>query len=363
MHPKKIFSLLFALFLLGVLVLFFLPRKKEIIKEPITKIGLILNGSRDDKSYCQAQYEAVSSASEKMGLTLLCHDKVPQDDRFPALVEELIEEGCGIITIDSYLYDPYLLDLAEKHPDTYFLAATSTLVADNLSSFIGRIYQVRYLTGIVAGLCTKSNEIGYVVSVPTPETFRQVNAFTIGVKKANAKARVHITYSGDWNDAGKAAEATRRPLDSAPIDVLTLHANTLAPLEVADAAGVYTIGNIYDTRELFPDTYLTACLYNWEDFYLDRFEECMHDAFIGKHYWSGVRSGIVEIAPLTELAKHCSRFVNKELDLLLAIKTDPFYGPIRDTYGTEQVHEDENISDEQLLHGMYWFVEGVVIEP
>ena len=350
-----------ALGLLCVLCLLFTllaPRGEKPMK-----VCALLNGSIQDRSYTQAQYEALVSVSEKLGLDLMWFDKVPFDDSFSAMARRMIEDGYGVIVCDHYLYEPYLKELAAAYPDVYFLNASGTESLENYSSYLGRMYQARYLSGLVAGVQTKTGQIGYVLAFLTPETIRQLNAFTIGVRKSNPDAHVYVRRTDDWNSAEKASSVTSMLLDAHNIDVLTLHVNTISPLRVADKRGVYTIGNNYDNRELFPDTYLAACVFQWEPFFEERLGECARRQFIGRHYWEGLRNGLVALSPLTELVSDSTRrLVNAELGRLMSGTFDVFFGPVTDIYGTVQVREHENLSDKELLYGMYWFVDGVIME-
>ena len=334
------------------------PKAKE-----IHKIGVLMNGSFEDRSYTQAQYDGLTGAVRDTGIRLVAQDNVPVDDAFPGRVKNLIASGCEIIVCDNYMYDPYLIDLAAENPGVSFINASGTVTADNLSCCLGRVYQVRYLSGIVAGLQTKTNEIGYVLAYLTPETVRQLNAFTLGVRKANPNAVVYMRHTDDWNDADKAAAVTAALLDAHSIDVLTQHVNPVTPLQVAQERGVWTIGNNFDNRELFADSYLTACVFDWEPFFRARLNDCERNRFIGKNYWGSLRTGMVALSPLTA---HCDeraqQAVDEELSRLLDGSFDVFYGPIVDSHGTERVRAGENLSDEQLLYHMDWFVDGVVAE-
>ena len=50
---------------------------------------------------------------------------------------------------------------AEKYPDVYFAHGTGYMSnGSNFTNYFGRIYQARYLSGLVAGMKTKSNLIG-----------------------------------------------------------------------------------------------------------------------------------------------------------------------------------------------------------
>ncbi|MBQ9348991.1 MAG: BMP family ABC transporter substrate-binding protein, partial [Oscillibacter sp.] len=275
----------------------------------------------------------------------------------------LIGEGCGLILCDNVAYDADLGDLAAAHPDTFFFSASGTLAGDNLSSCIRRTYQARYLTGLAAGSVTQTGEIGYVLASLTPETIRQLNAFTIGVRKANPDAVVCVRQVNSWDDGEAAASETTALLDARPIDVLSCHTSSNAPLRVADERGVWTVGCAYDNSDLFPDTWLTGCVFNWKPLLTSLVEEWRQGRFIGQRYQGGISGGLVSITPLpAQISAGIRNLTASETERLAEGKYDVFFGPVRDVYGTVQVRQDENMSDEKILRGMYWFVDGVVLE-
>ena len=56
--------------------------------------------------------------------------------------------------------------LAEEFPDVIFSHGTGYKSNDtNFNNYFGSIYQARYLSGIVAGMKTESNKIGYVAAM------------------------------------------------------------------------------------------------------------------------------------------------------------------------------------------------------
>lgn len=364
MNKKQIAALSAAGALLMVFWLLLpVPPRTEAGAVPVTDIGLLFNGNIEDRGYAQAQYEALAEIAAERGLKIHPRFSVPADGSFPDAAEELLREGCQIIFSDSYLFDEDLLRVAEAHPEAYFLNASGTVSADNLCSHMGRVYQVRYLSGIVAGMQTKTGQIGYVAGCLTPESIRQLDAFAIGVRKANPTATVYARHTDDWNDGEKAAFVTAELLSAHQIDVLTQHVNPISPLRVADQRGVYTIGNNYDNREMFPETYLTACVFDWKAFFSARMDECAQGRFVGQLYWEGIESGVVKLAPLTSLAAPgADAAAREEAERIKRGEYDVFFGPIADIYGTLQLREDENLSDETLLQDIFWLVDGVVME-
>lgn len=164
-----------------------------------TKIGFLLNGICQDKSYGQSHYEGIEKVAEELNLEIVYRENIPENEECVQIIEELIEDGCKIIICNSFGLGEWELKAAEQHPEIYFFHATGTQTAHNLSTYFGRMYQVRYLSGIVAGLQTQTNEIGYVAAFPISEVNRGINAFTLGVKKVNPEATVYVKWSNSWN--------------------------------------------------------------------------------------------------------------------------------------------------------------------
>ena len=174
-----------------------------------TYLGFIMNGAKDDGGYGQAHYEGIMALEDEMGVKVLCRENVPTDETCKDTINELIEDGCSIIFCTSFEYGVYEKEIAQQHPDLYFYHATGTDSSTNFASYFGRIYQMRYLAGMVAGLQTETDSIGYVAAFPISEVVRGINAFTLGVQRVNPEAVVHVEWTNSWTDGDAAADAAR----------------------------------------------------------------------------------------------------------------------------------------------------------
>ena len=328
-----------------------------------TKVGLILNGSSSDNSWGQSHYEGLQECSDSLNLEILCRENVPEDESSKAVMEELIGQGCEIIICDSFGYGEWELECAKKHPDIYFYHATGVEESDNLSTYFGRIYQMRYLSGIVAGMQTETNEIGYVAAFPIAEVNRGINAFTLGVRLVNPDAKVYVKWSNSWTGEEENAAATKELLEEHNIDVLAMHSDAMSPMEIADKNGIWIIGYNVDNSNRFPDTYLTAPVWNWDKFYEPRILECLQGKFQGIHYWEGIESGVVDLAPLTSNVKPgIAEKVEEERLRLMSETFDVCYGPITDNEGNVRIKSGQSMTDENMLNNFFWYVEGVVAD-
>ncbi len=354
-------SIFLAVIILGILVI----RVREIdtdVTKNRTKVGVVFNGELLDHSWGQSHYEGIEAAAEELNLEILYRENVPEDERCIPVMEELIDEGCRILVADSFGYGEWELEVAKEHPEIYFYHATGVQESENLATYFGRIYQMRYLTGIVAGLQTKTDQIGYVAAFPISEVNRGINAFTLGVRSVNPEAVVYVEWSNSWTGDEETEAASVKLLDAYDIDVLTMHTDSLKALEEADKRGIWSIGYNIDNSALFPDTYLTAAVWNWGAFYTPQFLSCLRGKFHGRHYWDGAESGVIALAPLTKnvvpeahsaLEQAQQRFEDGTFDV--------FYGPISDRDGVIRIEDGESMTDEAMLNEFDWYVEGVII--
>ena len=326
-----------------------------------TKVGVLLTGSRSDRSYCQAHYEALEAIKDELNLHIVYLENVP--DSCYRYIESLVrDEGCKIIVGVSIFYGDDMRRVATEHPDVYFFNTGGVISQKNFSSYFGRMYQARYLSGVVAGMKTKTGELGYVAAFSIPECIRGINAFTLGVRSVRPDAVVHVRYCGSWVEDAPAKEASRALLDGYPIDVLALHTNSLEPHREADARGIWSIGYNLDNAAMFPNTYLTACVWRWEVYYRKQIRNCLQGKFHGSNDLIDMEDGIVGIPESAHIDPQTKAKLQAARTRLKSRGFDVFYGPIRDNTGLLRVEAWEAMPDDEMFNNFDWYVEGVTIE-
>ena len=327
------------------------------------KAALILNGSSSDHSWNEAHTRGMKLACERLGVELTIRDNVPESSRSNAVMEELIKDGTSYIFCASFGYAPHVLEMADKHPETKFFHCSGLNTRRNLTTYFARIYQMRYLAGIVAGLETRNNRIGYVASFPISEVNRGINAFTRGVRAVNPRAQVFVRWSNSWLEDTMNGRATEQLLQTRQPDVLTLHTNSLEPLRLADSLGVRTIGYNFEHTSLLPGSALTAAVWHWDKTYERFLSAAMQGSLAAGDFWDDCTTGAVGLSPLSDLVKPETRAaVEREQSRLMQGSWDVFNGPVRDTNGALRVPEGENMPDSVLLQEFNWYVEGAVID-
>lgn len=354
---KFIFVVLVIIFAI-VASIMYINRDPEVGK--VYRIGVILDGPKDDRSWCQSHYEGIVEAAKGLPVELEIKEQVIQNEGCVSVFEDMISHGCNMIVANSYNYGPFLRAVAEKHPEVKFIHSGGDQVMKNVSTCFGRIYQIRYLSGIIAGLQTKTNKIGYVAAFPITEVNRGINAFTLGVRRVNPNAKVYVKWSYNWESGVQNLFISEMLMKEQNIDVLAVHTNASEPLLAAEARGIWTIGYHYDNSARFPNTYLTAPVWDWQYVYRPIFQRAVLGRLTSKHYWEGLETGVAKLAPLTKNVPDSTKILlHKEWERLNSGKYDVFYGPIRDNKGKLRVKYGQNMTDKALLEDFNWYVEGV----
>ena len=354
-------GIIFVIIIIGMLCMHGNEKDTEVTKER-TKVGFLYNGSIDDKGWGQSHYEGIRKSAEELNLEIIYKENVPFDESCMVLMRQMITEGCKIIICNSYDYGDYIMEVAKENPEVKFFHATGVMTGKNVSTYFGRMYQMRYLSGVVAGMQTEKDAIGYVAAFPIDEVNRGINAFTLGVQSVNPDAVVHVIYSESWTGYEENKKAAEHLHDTYQVDVLTMHCDTVAPLDVAEKKKIWSIGYNKNNQKDYPNSFLTAAVWNWEEFYTPKILKCLQGKFQPEQYWEGAETGIVSLAPLSDKVKDgIDNVVEEKRKQLLEGSYDVFYGPIVDADGKIRVLEGENMPDSAMLNAFDWYVKGVKV--
>lgn len=323
------------------------------------KVGFIYVSPVGDEGWSYAHDQARKFLETLPGVKTAFVESVPEGPDAERVMLNMARNHFDIIFGTSFGYMDAMRKLAKQFPETTFMHCSGYKTAPNMSNYFGRMYQARYLTGMVAGSMTKKNAIGYVAAFPIPEVIRGINAFTLGVRAVNPTAEVRVVWTKSWYDPALEKEAAKGLLDVG-VDVITQHQDSSGPQEAAQERGAYSIGYNTDMSRVAPQAHMTAAVWTWNDVYKNVVEQVRAGTWKNGSFWYGMDSGVVDIAPygpmvpqsvkeVTERAK--SEIKNGQLVI--------FSGPIKDQKGAARIAVGQVPSDKELL-GMNWFVEGVI---
>lgn len=285
-------------------------------------------------------------------------------DATRAAIQECIDEGCNIIFTTSWGYMETTAEMAEEYPDIYFSHGTGYMSnGKNFNNYFGRIYQARYLSGIVAGMNTKSNKIGYVAAMDSTnsEVTGGIDAFAMGIYSVNQNAKVYVKVTNSWFDPDGEKAAAEMLLNMG-CDVIAQHCDTEYPQTLAQEKGVYSIGYNSDMSKNAPEACLCSVIWNWSAYYTSAVQSVIDGTWDGSNYYGGMNENLVG---LTSLADFCADGTAEKVEeakaAILSGENGVFDGVIETNTGETVGKEGKTLDDATITGGIDWYFKTVEV--
>lgn len=330
-------------------------------EEPKTvKAGFVYVSPVGDAGYSYAHDQGRQAVDALDWVTTSFVESVPEGADSERVIRNMARKGFDIIFTTSFGYMDPTIKVGKEFPDAKFMHCSGFKKSANVTNYFGRVYQARFLTGMVAGAMTKTDKLGYVAAFPIPEVIRGINAFAVGARQMNPDVEVRVVWTKTWYDPALEKDAAKSLLD-AGCDVIAQHQDSPAPQEAAEEAGMYSIGYNSDMSSFAPKAHLTSAIWNWGPVYTKTVEQVRDGSWKGdESIWWSMEDGVVDIAPMGPMVPEDvkSAVMDKRAELVKG-NDICFVGPIKDQSGTIKIADGEKATDAQL-HDMMWFVEGVV---
>ena len=292
-------------------------------------------------------------------------ENVPEGPDAARVIRELAKQGNQMIFTTSFGYMDPTLKVSKEFPEVKFDHITGYKRSGNMATGNIRFYEGRYVQGVVAGMMTKSNKIGYLGAFPIPEVIQGINAFAQGLRSVNKDAEISVVWVNSWYDPVKESDAAK-VLIAEGADILAQHTDSPAMLQTAEKAGALGFGQSSDMHEFAPNAQLFSSVNNWGPYYISQIEKAMDGSWTtgeGPDHWAGnTWKGIGEdYLVLTE-------FKNMPADVAAAATAARdgiadgslviFKGPMSDNKGNVVLKDGEALDDGGLW-AMNYYVDGV----
>lgn len=228
-------------------------------------------------------------------------------------IQELVEEQCDIIFGTSYGYENTLKEYAEKYPSIQFCQATGDIantdpVLPNFHTFMGHIYEGRYVTGVVAGMKLKEliddgtiqpedAKIGYVAAFPYAEVISGYTAFFLGVRSEVPEATMVVKYTDTWAEYSLEKKVAKELIEEEGCILISQHSDTTGPATACEEARedgpIFHVGYNQSMIDVAPTTSLISSRINWEPYYELAVKAVLEDKPIEKMFRTGVNGNDV----------------------------------------------------------------------
>ena len=333
------------------------------------KVGFVYLTTPGDHGWTYAhevgRQDVIAHFGDKVETTYI--ENVPEGPDAARVIRDLAKQGNDIIFTTSFGYMDPTLKVAKEFPEIKFEHITGYKRATNMATGNIRFYEGRYVQGVVAGLMTKSNKIGYVASFPIPEVIQGINAFGLGLRSVNKDAEVSVIWVNSWYDPVKEADAAKVHIAEGA-DILAQHTDSPAMLQTAEKAGVYGFGQSSDMKAFAPKAQLFSSVNNWGIYYINKIQALMDGSWTtgegpdhwAGNTWAGMADDFLVLSAFENMPDDVAKAAQKAADDIKSGTNKIFTGPIRDNTGAEKVPVGKTLNDGELFTTLDYYVEGIV---
>ncbi|MDO4806019.1 MAG: BMP family ABC transporter substrate-binding protein [Coriobacteriales bacterium] len=251
------------------------------------KVGFVYDGDETEPytyNFMVAQRALKSAYGDRVEIEV--QSNVADEDGEEAILA-LVDNKCDLIFTTSWDYGKAAKRIAAEHPKVQFCQATCTNantepVLDNYHTFMGHIYEGRYVSGVVAGLKIQqmidrglvdanAAKVGYVAAFESAENISAYTAFLLGVRSVVPTATMEVSYMNSWSSYAAEKECAERFIEDGCV-VISQSTNTIGPALACEEASatreVYHVGYNESMAESAPTMALVCTRINWSPYVL-----------------------------------------------------------------------------------------------
>lgn len=269
------------------------------------KIGMVTDvGGVNDKSFNQTSWEGLQKLAEEDPSFEVAYLESKTDADYSANIETFIDEEYDLIICVGYMLADATREAAMANPDQKFAIIDDNTNADlaNVACLMFAQEEASFLVGIVAGMATQSNTVGYVQGMVSESMNRFAVGYIAGVKYANPEATILQYNANSFADATVgAAAATDMITNGADVIYHAAGGTGNGVIEACATNKIWAIGVDTDQNPLAPDYVITSAMKRVDVASQDISKAVLNGTYAGGEYLYNLNNTGVDLAPTTTL--------------------------------------------------------------
>ncbi len=286
-------------------------------------------------------------------LNTVCYENGTKEN-IDSLIEEAIASGCNLIFTTTPAFVQASVKAAIAHPETRILSCSLNTSHRYIRTYYSRMHEAKFLMGAIAGAMAENNRITYVENYPIYGSIANINAFALGAKMINPRAKVYLEWSTlkDVDIEEKIKETGSSCVSGRDMVI---------PEETSRFFGIYHMEGDYTRNLAMP-------LYHWGKFY----EQLIRTIMDGKwkyddnpsttkaiNYWWGMSSGVIDVICSQHLPIGTKRLVELLKATISSEQFNPFSGILYSQTGIVTDNPESALLPEEIMT-MDWLAENII---
>ncbi len=271
-------------------------------------------------------------------------------------MEKAVQQGSNVL----FATTPTLIDpcrrIAASHKNIGVFNCSLSMPYAGVRSYYCRIYEAKFIAGAIAGAMAADDQIGYIANYPIMGVTAAVNAFALGARLTNPRARILLKWTCLPGDpAGEFLDAGVRVISNRDYDG--------SNIGTAWQSGTYLVTSGGDPEPL------AIPQWSWGIYYektvqslLNSSIDALRDSKNAINDWWGMNSGVVSVKLGDSLPDGPALLARYLENGIINGVLDPFLCKIEDNQGNTVSDGSTSFTSEELMR-MNWLcsnIEGTI---
>jgi basic membrane lipoprotein Med (substrate-binding protein (PBP1-ABC) superfamily) len=285
-------------------------------------------------------------------LTTVCYENGTEEN-VDALIQKAIDAGCKLIFTTTPPFVQASVKAAIANPDVRILNCSLNTSHRYIRTYYSRMHEAKFLMGAIAGAMAENNKLTYIADYPIFGSIANINAFALGAKMINPRAKVYL----EWSTMKEVdLDEKIRETGSSCISGRDM----VIPEEASRFFGIYHMGGDHPRNLAMP-------LYHWGKFYEQLLRTILDgtwkdddtDSTKAINYWWGMSAGVIDVVCSRQLPIGTRRLVELLKATISSEKFNPFSGILYSQTGVVQEDPERSMLPEEIMT-MDWLAENVI---
>ena len=273
--------------------------------------------------------------------------------RYEEEIERLITEGNSLIFTTSPVMLSASMKASVKHPEAKLLNCSLLASWQRVRSYYVRLYEVKFLIGMIAGALTENDKVGYIGDYPIAGVAANINAFALGARMVNPRVKVILEWSSrrDFNPLDPFGDPTVEIISSRDVGAPSHHAVEYGLYAQRDGKKQSIAIPVLDWSRIYETLARSVLSGSWNETGANRSQAV--------NYWWGLSSGAVDLVMSQRIDIGLKRLVELVKEHIREGVFWPFESIIRDQAGEIRCPVDNRLTPADVI-AMDWLVDNVV---
>ncbi|MGN1158217.1 MAG: BMP family ABC transporter substrate-binding protein [Agathobacter sp.] len=275
------------------------------------------------------------------------------EENIEEVLNEVIAKGAKIIfEVAPQLMKPSL-KVAVEHPEVKILNCSLNEPSKHIRTYYARMYEAKYISGMVAGAMAENDKIAYVADYPIYGMIASINAFALGANCVNPRAKIYLVWS---TKKGYDLDAFLKENDIHYVS----NQDMITPSSASRQFGLYQYENGEALNLVMP-------VWNWGIFYEKMIQSILAGAYQTEgqaetkalNYWWGMSAGVIDLICSKHVPIGVQRLVEHMKYDMCRGHIEPFYGKIYSQHGELKNIDEAGMRPEDIMK-MDWLADNVI---